>query len=36
MKFDDPNDSQIKFQGDLGDDMQPPITDDDEEDDIIQ
>lgn len=25
-------DQQIKFQGDLGDDMPPPITDDEEED----
>ena len=27
----DPHDMQIKFQGDMGDDMQPPNTDDEEE-----
>ena len=31
-QVDDPNDSQIKFHGDLGDDMLPPNTDDESED----
>jgi len=29
-------DTQIKFQGDLGDDMQPPVTDDDDSQEELQ